>query len=199
MALRLLCRDTSADCGGLAAVVRRRRWREARLKKRLVQLDIAFAFLCHVTEPRISKLMEDLHVELAQPSVASGPVDVSEGTRGSDHVEGYSGSSKVERRSVDSSVGFIMGAVGFNTGALAQGQGYAGLRRFDLSGGDGEMVDEATQACVSMAAYAVLEAGGGGSCSDDGMQGAGVEACLHCEGGSAEPVRSTWHTTWAVA
>lgn len=116
-----------------------RRWHDARLKKRLVQLDVPFAFLRHVTEPRISKLMEDLRAELAEPSVGSGPSDVSEGSRGVDHVNGYPSSSKVEQRALDSSVGFI-------TGVVAQGQGYVRLWRYDLSVGDGEMVDEATQA-----------------------------------------------------
>lgn len=147
-----------ADCEGLVAVVRRSRYINGRLKKRLVQLDFAFAYLSQVTDTRIGKLMEALLALLGESSVGTGPPDVADGSHGSDHVEATAEAARAS--------GARLAAALASSRALSHTD--------DLSSRDGERVEEAVRSRVSMASHAIFWAVVGGSCSVDGTQGAGT-------------------------
>lgn len=90
--VRPICRGQSRhDCcaatpapivRGLVAVVRRRRWRDTRLKHRLLHLGISLAYLRHVAEAYISKLIEYFHAELLTSLIVCGSPYVVNGRRG---------------------------------------------------------------------------------------------------------------------
>lgn len=63
-AVRISCASGGRDHSGLGAAVRRRRRTSAKVWRQRLQLDVAFSFAWHATEPRVQTLLQGCRREL---------------------------------------------------------------------------------------------------------------------------------------